>query len=256
VKSAAIVLAALIAAGTASAAFAAEGYRAVDPQDLLVIQTTKGRVLLELRPDVAPKHVARVKLLARKGYYDTDVFYRVITDYIAQTGQKNVGGVSASGEGTLPAEFTFRAEGFTPVPPSAGFLGSLPTGRGTDGVLWVKYCPGVAAMAHYESEDSADSQFFLMLGRVPDLEKTFTAWGRVVSGLEVVKSLNLGEPPADPDRMVTVKVAADLPEASRPKVEIAEIGSESFTAAIAAAKTARGMAFGVCDVQVPVIVSN
>ena len=228
----------------------------IAPENLLVIQTTKGRVLVELRPDVAPGHVARIRLLARKGYYDDNVFYRVFPDYLAQTGQKRVGGDSASGEGTLKAEFTFTpAVAPTPVGERAAFLGTLPVGLTSDGRGFVRFCPGVAAMAHYDDPDSGDSQIFFTTGDASALEKQFTAWGRVVSGLEALKSVAPGEPPAAPDRMLSVRVAADLPEAERPRVRYAAPDSAPFKAAVAKLKKEKGD-IRPCDLQVPVEVTG
>nr|WP_255500699.1 peptidylprolyl isomerase [Caulobacter sp. 17J80-11] len=168
----------------------------------MVIDTGKGRVLVELVPEAAPAHVARVKELAREGYYDGARFYRVVPNYIAQGGEKRTDGVYPSGKGALKAEFTFKAAGDA--------VGPLPLAKGADGTAWAKFCPGVLAMAHYDDPDSGDSQFFIVTGYAP-LEKQFTVFGRVIAGMDAVRALAPGEPPAQPDTMQKVRVLADDP---------------------------------------------
>lgn len=200
---AALALFAAVPAGAAERA-------AVAPENVLVVDTGKGRVLIELVPEAAPAHAARVKELAREGYYDGARFYRVVPNYIAQTGEKRPEGVYPSGKGTLKAEFTFKADG--------DVLGPLPLVRGPDGQAWARFCPGVVAMARYEDPDSADSQFFIVTGHAP-LEKQFTVFGRVISGLDAVRALAPGEPPAESDRMTRVRVLAEDPALQGATVE-------------------------------------
>lgn len=176
---------------------------AVAPENVLVVDTGKGRVLVELVPEAAPAHVARVKELAREGYYDGARFYRVVPNYMAQGGEKRADGVWPSGKGTLTAEFTFQADG--------DVVGPLPVARGADGAAWARFCPGVLAMARYDDPDSADSQFFIVTGPAP-LEKQFTVFGRVIAGMDAVRALAPGEPPPAPDRMEKVRLLADDPE--------------------------------------------
>lgn len=233
------------------------GMIAVDPANLLVIETSKGRVLVELRPDVAPGTVARIRLLARKGYYDDNVFYRVFPNYLAQTGQKQVGGESASGEGTIKAEFTFKpAVDPLALGPRLQLMGTLPVERAPDGRAFVRFCPGVAALAHYDDPDSGDSQIFFTTGPAPGLEKQFTAWGRVVAGLDALRAVQPGQPPANPDRMLKVRLASDLPEAQRPRVRFAAPDSPAFKAALAQAHAAHGPDLGPCDFVTPVEVTG
>jgi peptidylprolyl isomerase len=149
------------------------------PEDTLVIETTKGRVTVQMRPDLAPKHVARIKELARKGFYDGVVFHRVIEGFMAQTGDPTGTGRGGSGQ-KLGAEF--NAE---------------PHSR------------GAVSMALAQSPDSADSQFFICFDDASFLDRQYTVWGRVIDGMENVDKLARGEPPAKPDKMLTVRVAAD-----------------------------------------------
>jgi peptidylprolyl isomerase len=149
------------------------------PEDTLIIETTKGPVTVEMRPDLAPNHVARIKELARQGFYDGVVFHRVIDGFMAQTGDPTGTGRGGSGQ-KLRAEF--NAEPHT---------------------------RGAVSMARAQSPDSGDSQFFICFNNATFLDRQYTVWGRVVDGMENVDKLARGEPPAKPDKMISVRVAAD-----------------------------------------------
>ncbi|HMB47036.1 MAG TPA: peptidylprolyl isomerase [Afifellaceae bacterium] len=151
-----------------------------DPENTLVMETSKGTVKIALRPDLAPGHVTRIKELAREGFYDGIVFHRVIDGFMAQTGCPQGRGTGGSGR-NLKAEF--NAE---------------PHVRGT------------ASMARAASPDSADSQFFICFGDTPFLNGQYTVWGAVTEGMENVDQLQRGEPPANPDKIVSMKVEADI----------------------------------------------
>jgi peptidylprolyl isomerase len=151
--------------------------KAASPEDTLVIELESGRVVVELLPDVAPKHVARVKELANAGFYDGIVFHRVIPGFMAQTGDPTGTGTGGSGKGNVQAEFS-----------------RLPFERGTVGA------------ARSQNPNSADSQFFIVYDRASWLDGQYTVWGRVVEGMELVDKIAAGEPPARPDRMVRVRV--------------------------------------------------
>jgi peptidylprolyl isomerase len=153
-----------------------------NPDDTLIIETSQGRVVVAMRPDLAPKHVARIKELARQGFYDGVVFHRVIDGFMAQTGDPTGTGMSGSGQ-KLRAEF--NAEPHT---------------------------RGAASMARAQSPDSADSQFFICLANSNFLDKQYTVWGRVIEGMENVDKLKRGEPPTAPDKMLSVKLASDAKE--------------------------------------------
>ena len=149
------------------------------PEDTLIIETTKGPVTVEMRPDLAPNHVARIKELARQGFYDGVVFHRVIDGFMAQTGDPTGTGRGGSGQ-ELRAEF--NAEPHT---------------------------RGAVSMARAKSPDSGDSQFFICFNNATFLDRQYTVWGRVVDGMENIDKLARGEPPAKPDKMISVRVAAD-----------------------------------------------
>ena len=265
-------------AAPAAVAPATSEWRAVAPENLLVIDTSKGRILVELAPLAAPKHVDRIRLLAQRGFYDGIVWHRVIDWFMAQTGDPLGTGDGQSYYPDLEAEFTFRRDGTMPFVAVArpmgsevGFLNSLPIQTQPDAAMaltgdgkvhgWGLYCPGVAGMARGDENNSANSQFFFMRQAYPALEKRYTVWGAVVSGLDVVRALKVGDGDngavtADPDRMVRVRVAADLPEAERPVVQMLDARSATFASLVEAARQARGADFSACDLQLPVQVSG
>lgn len=152
-----------------------------DPENTLVMETTKGTVVIALRPDLAPKHVERIKALARQGFYDGIKFHRVIDGFMAQTGCPRGTGTGGSDLPNLPAEF--NAE---------------------------KHVRGVCSMARSSNPNSANSQFFICFDDATFLDKQYTAWGKVIEGMENVDKLAKGEPPRMPDSMVSVKIAADI----------------------------------------------
>jgi peptidylprolyl isomerase len=153
-----------------------------DPDNALILETTRGDVVVALRSDVAPAHAERLKLLAREHFYDDVPFHRVIDGFMAQTGDGQHGnGTGGSKHPNLKAEFS-----------------DVPYKRGTVG------------MARTSNPHSANSQFFIMFEEGSFLNGQYTVVGEVVSGMDVVDKLKRGEPPSDPDRMVRVQVAADV----------------------------------------------
>lgn len=261
-----------------AAAPATSDWRAVAPENLLVIDTTKGRILVELAPIAAPRHVERIRMLAARGFYDGIVWHRVIDWFMAQTGDPLGTGDGQSPFPDLEGEFTFRRDGTMPFVSVArpmgaevGFINSLPVQTQPDAAMavtgdgkvhgWGLYCPGVAGMARGEDNDSANSQFFFMRQAYPALDKRYTVWGAVVSGLDVVRAIKVGDGDngavtSEPDRMIRVRVASDLPEAERPAVQVLDARSATFGSLVDAARRARGADFSVCDVQLPVQVSG
>ena len=151
-----------------------------DPENTLYMDLAKGRVTIELRPDLAPGHVARIKELAREGFYDGVVFHRVIEGFMAQGGDPTGTGTGGSKKPNLKAEFSKE-----------------PHVRGT------------CSMARSQSPDSANSQFFICFGDCSFLDRQYTVWGKVTSGMELVDQLKRGEPVRDPDKIVKMQVAAD-----------------------------------------------
>ena len=152
-----------------------------DPENTLLIETTKGPVVIAMRPDLAPNHVAHIKKLAREGFYDGIVFHRVIDGFIAQTGDPTGTGTGSSKYPNLKQEF--NAEPHT---------------------------RGVTSMARSQNPDSANSQFFIVFDDARFLDKQYTVWGKVIDGMDNVDKIKRGEPVRDPDKMLSVKVAADV----------------------------------------------
>ena len=245
-------------------------WRSPDPNDVLVIDTNKGRIIVEMVPEVAPQHVARMRELAHENFFDGQRFFRVIEDFMDQTGDPQNSGQGGSSKPNVPAEFLFRRGADMPFTMAIdqtvaeiGFLKSLPVTSQSMAMApltadqkvraWVLYCQGVAGMARDSNEDSANSQFFLMRGPFPSLERKYTAWGRVISGQDVVTAIKVGEPVPDPqDRMERVRLLADLPEASRPKVRVIDPKGPWFKAEIERVRAAKGADFSACNVDIPV----
>ncbi len=154
---------------------------AVDPENILNLDlSTGGRVAIQLRPDLAPKHVERIKTLARKGFYNGIVFHRVIDGFMAQTGDPTATGTGGSDLPDLAAEFN-------PLP----------------------HLRGVVSAARANDVNSANSQFFIMFSPRFTLDGQYTAFGRVMSGMQYVDAIERGEPPANPARIVQASIAAD-----------------------------------------------
>jgi peptidylprolyl isomerase len=244
-------------------------WRQVDPNNVLVIDTNKGRILVELQPLAAPATIERLRVLTRKGFYDGLSFFRVIDDFMDQTGDPANTGTGGSTLPNLAPEFYFRRGADTPFTlvtsgegREAGFVGSLPVTSQplqlasftADGKVQAHgdFCPGVGGMARAAALDSGNSQFFLMRGTRAALNENYTAFGRVIAGEDVVRSIKLGEPPTPPmDKVLTVRVLADLPAASRPKVRVVNTASPWFVGAVARAQADRGTEFTICDVPLP-----
>lgn len=243
-------------------------WRTPDPNDVLVIDTNKGRIILELVPEVAPLFTARVRELAHEHFYDGQTFFRVIEGFMDQTGDPQNNGAGGSKQPDVPAEFTFRRGPDTPFGPvvdqsvdEVGFIKSLPVMSQSmmlaplmrDGKVqaWGLYCPGVAGAARSDNPDSANSQFFLMRSTYPKLEKRYTAFGRVIAGQQVVAAIKTGEPVEDPqDRMERVRLLADLPPQERPKIRVIDPNGPWFKAELARVRAQDG-AFSPCDVNIP-----
>jgi cyclophilin family peptidyl-prolyl cis-trans isomerase len=153
---------------------------AADPENTLIMETTKGKVVIECRPDLAPNHVSRIKELARAKFYDGIVFHRVIEGFMAQTGDPTGTGMGGSGK-KLKAEFSDANHG-----------------------------RGVCSMARAQNPDSADSQFFICFDDASFLNRQYTVWGKVVEGMENVDKIKRGEPVRDPDSIISMRVAADM----------------------------------------------
>ncbi len=162
-----------------------------DPENTILMELKDGTVVIELLPDVAPQHAARMKELARAGAYDGVVFHRVIEGFMAQTGDV------ANGNKTKDFNLRSAGTGGSDLPNLPAEFSKLPHDRGTLGA------------ARSQNPNSANSQFFINFGDNHFLNGQYTVYGRVIEGMEHVDAITRGEPPADPDMMVSVKVAAD-----------------------------------------------
>lgn len=260
-----------VAAGPAAPGKPASAdWRTPAPDDVLVIDTNKGRIIVEMVPEVAPEFTDRVRELALEHFYDGLTFFRVIEDFMDQTGDPENRGTGGSSRPDVKAEFQFRRSAETPfvlavdqAVAEVGFIKSLPVTTQSmalapmtrDGKVsgYALYCPGVAGAARGEEENSANSQFFLMRAAFPRLERRYTAWGRVISGQDVVRAIKVGEPVEDPqDRMITLRVLSDMPEKDRPKIRVIDPAGKWFKAEIARAQAAAGANFTACDINIPV----
>jgi peptidylprolyl isomerase len=155
--------------------------------DVLLLDLKDGRVTILLRPDLAPKHVGRAKQLARDGFYNGTVFHRVIDGFMAQGGDPTGTGTGGSNYPDLPAEFSNAA----------------------------KFVRGTVGAARAQDPNSANSQFFITFQPTPFLDGQYTIWGQVIGGMDAVDKITRGEPPANPDKIVKVQVAADADQASQ-----------------------------------------
>ncbi len=152
-----------------------------DPENTLIMDTTQGKVVIALRPDLAPKHVDRIKTLAREGFYDGIVFHRVIDGFMAQTGCPHGTGTGGSKLGNLDAEFNAEP-----------------------------HVRGICSMARSQNPNSANSQFFICFDDARFLDKQYTVWGKVTEGMDNVDKIKRGEPVQNPDKIKSLKVAADV----------------------------------------------
>ncbi len=251
----------LFAGGHAADApqFPPGAWRDISPDNLLLVETRYGTTAIELAPEFAPNHVARVRALVRARFYDGKSFYRVIDGFVAQ------GGI---GEGTaatkdypkdaaalkkwppLKAEFDRPAGNdvvFTPLgnadlfAPQVGHVNGLPVGRDPKtGRMWILHCPGTFAFARDNDENTATTEFYIVIGQSPRrLDRQLTAFGRVIDGMQFIQKLNRGDPAVESgviqdrsrrDRIIRIRLASDLPAAQRPHYQVLRTDSPSFAA--------------------------
>jgi len=244
-------------------------WRTPDPENVLVIDTAKGRIFVELAPQIAPLSVARARTLARMGVYDGRAFFRVIDGFMDQTGDPVDNGTGGSSLPNLPAEFTFRRGSDLPFVPTtkaggleAGFSGAMPViSQPMDlGLLtadnrvkaYATFCQGIVGMARADAPDSGNSQFYLMRNPNTALDQKYSPWGRVIAGLDVVRAIKVGEPPAPPaDTMTKVRVLSDIPVAERPKVRVIDTQGPWFKALIERTRAEKIVDFSLCDIELP-----
>ena len=253
----------LLAIGVSPLCHAQPIWRPLDPGNTLVIDTSKGRMIVEMRPEMAPKSIDRVKMLAREKIYNGLQFHRVIGNFVAQTGNPNNKDNGKTAYPNLAPEMKFKYQrnsgevrATNASDAASGFLGSVPfqsVPLSADQQYlfgWGAHCAGVMAMGRDKPLDSANSEFYFMLGASHDMDHEYTVVGRVVVGMDVLLSLKQGEPPANPDIMQSVRLLADMPVAERPKVSI--MTGPALSAHIDKVRREKAADFSICDVVVPV----
>jgi peptidylprolyl isomerase len=253
----------------AATAPAATDWRTPDPENVLIIETNKGRIVIELAPGIAPATSARVRELARQKFYDGQSFFRVIDEFMDQTGDPLNIGTGGSKLPNLAPEFGFRRGSDMPFTlvdqqggQESGFIGPMPVigqpmalgAMMADGRVkaYGTFCAGVAGMARADAPDSGNSQFFLMRSPRLELDQKYTPFGRVIAGQDVVRAIKTGEPPEPPaDKMLTVRVLADLPAAARPRVRVIDTASPWFAGYLERARVEHGLSLTICDLELP-----
>lgn len=252
-------------------------WRKAEPENLIVMDTSKGRIIIEMLPEVAPGHAEQFRTIASEGKWDGTVFHRVIDDFMAQGGDIQAMNGEGSGLPDLEGEFTFRAKpgdmpmnvigpmdsatqglymGF-PMGTQAQFLAELTGDASVE--RWIPHCPGVVSTARTNDPNSANSQFFLMRHQAEHLDKQYTAWGRVVDGFDVVRAIKKGPEPngtpiSDPDVLEHAYLVSNMPEDERPEVWIQRTDTDEWTARLAEADQNET---DICDVmRVPAVVSE
>jgi peptidylprolyl isomerase len=244
-------------------------WRTPDPQNVLVIDTNKGRVFVELSPALAPNSVTQVRDLARASFYDGRAFFRVIDGFMDQTGDPQDNGLGGSTKPNLPAEFVFKRTAATPMTVistesgrEVGFIGDMPVMSQPVALAAMtvdhsvtaaaEFCAGVVGMARAQEPDSGNSQFFLMRDAQHNLDGHYTAVGRVIAGEDVVRSIKTGEPVDPPqDKMLKVRVLADIPPAERPSVRVIDTGGRWFASEVARVRVEKLVGLSPCDLNLP-----
>ena len=241
---------------------APDAWRAVDPENLVIMETSAGQIALELLPVAAPAHVEQFKAYVRAGLYDTTPFHRVLKDFMAQGGDVEATHGADKMLEPMQAEFTFRRDpaavpissigpedaadsglhlGF-PITTQPGFLAEM----SFDGLVesWIPHCPGILSTARTDDVNSANAQFFLISDKARHLDYKYTAKGRAITGLDVIQSIKLGPRPdgfpiANPDVVISAVIAADLPEADRPKAFVQRTDTPEWQAILEEADARR-----------------
>jgi peptidylprolyl isomerase len=248
-----------------------EAWKAVDLENLLILDLPAGPVYVEMRPDFAPAHVAQIRALARRGFYNGLTFHRVIEGFVAQGGDPKGDGTGGSDLPDIVGEFardTKDVSGFVEIgrdriASRVGFIDGMPVGAQPESLrsfrsdrrveIWPLHCPGAMSMARETKPDTANSQFFILLGDArTNLDRSYTIWGRIIHGAENSRRIERGEPPKRPTPIVRARIAADVAAAERPTLEVMRTDSDAFKAFVDALGAAKdGYVKDVCDIQAP-----
>jgi peptidylprolyl isomerase len=241
-------------------------WRDPDPENTLVVETSKGMIISELYPVAAPTSVLRIKTLTRQKFYDGLEFFRVVEGFMDQTGDPQNTGAGGSMLANIPAEFSFRRGPevkATLIPsdkPNTAFIGLLPVTGQPNAIMAISadgkaqtsglFCAGVLGVARAGDPDSGNSQFFFMRSTSDALNGKYTAFGRVIQGMDAVRTIKAGEPVPQPrDTMTRVRLLADIPVAERPKIQVMDTTTPAFAAYVDALRVKAGAYFDICDVD-------
>lgn len=256
---------------------APDQWRQAEAENLLVFETSKGRIIIEMLPEAAPKTVEQFRAIAKSGDFDGTVFHRVIDDFMAQGGDIRAAKGRDSGLPDIPGEFTFRRKpaemamspkgrqqdatqglykGF-PMATQSEYLAEMTKDASVDS--WVLHCPGVVSTARTDDPNSANSQFFLMRHKADHLDKSYAAWGRVLEGLDVVLSIKKGPEPGgtpieNPDVLEEAYMVSELAEDERPAVWVQKTDTQAWSDKLAAAAE---LDTDICSVaRVPAVIED
>ena len=260
--------------------FPEDAWRAVDQDRLLYIDTDHGMVVVELAPEFAPNHVARMRELAGERFYDFLVWHRVIDGFMAQAGGSRANPGHAADKPPLEAEFTLRRSGEPavselqdrvvnpreiPQMAKAGFWNGFHAGTQTaalagitgDGMVqsWLLHCRGAAAMARTSDPNSARSQFYITTGSPDHLNATYTVWGRVRHGMDAVDQIAVGsameDPNFRPDVIRSMRVGSELPAEEQMDIEVVDTDSQAFAGYLDTLRDDQGNLPDICEINVP-----
>lgn len=247
-------------------------WRPVDLENVVLMDLPAGIIAIELRPDFAPGHVERIRTLVRDGFYDGLKFHRVIEGFMAQGGDPVGDGTGGSDLPDIKGEFSKDAkafENFTPigrdrVAARVGFVKGMPVAGEPEELrsfradravkMWGAHCPGIMSMARASNPDSANSQFFLMIGDArSSLDTRYTTWGLIVDGQENARRIQRGEPPERPTPIIRMRMAMDVPEEERPKIEVLRTDNPVFQTYIKRAGLVSddGLVRDLCNIKAP-----
>ncbi|HXI86590.1 MAG TPA: peptidylprolyl isomerase [Parvularculaceae bacterium] len=248
-----------------------DAWRPIDLENTLLMDLPQGEVVIEMRPDIAPKTVAQIKTLVRQHFYDDLDFHRVIEGFVAQGGDPKGDGTGGSSLPDIPAEFTHDTEempDFTPIgrdrmAARVGFIDGLPAAAQPESLrsfrtdkhveVWGAHCPGVMSMARTTDPNSANSQFFLVIGDArQSLDRRYAVWGWIVAGFENTRRIERGEPPKRPTPILRMRIAADVPDAEKPHILVMKTDSEAFQKYLEAAGVVKdGFVRNLCAIETP-----
>ena len=252
-----------------------DSWRLVDPKELVLMQTSRGRILIELAPDLAPRHVAQFKAYVKAGLYDGTAFHRVIKGFMAQGGDVEATHGAEKLMPPLEAEFTIRRDpkgasidyAGPPEEAEQGFYRGIPIktqpswladmSKDSKVESWIPHCPGILSSARTGDPNSANAQFFLISDQGRHLDKKYTAKGRAIAGLDVIQSIKLGPAPegypiANPDVVTRVVMVSDMPAGERPKAYVQRTDTAEWQATL---ETAYKTRTDICEVPpVPAVI--